>query len=140
VNRAHWQLLAEERVKDAGLLLGGGHWAAAYYLAGYAIECGLKACVLAYVANNPEIIFREMMFSKNCWTHNIGDLVAVSGLEAIRRTDADMNLVLGINWTIVQKWNETTRYEFKSELDAKRLYEAVTHHNDGVLPWIRIRW
>lgn len=33
VKRADWQKLAEERVKDAKVLLDGGQWSAAYYLA-----------------------------------------------------------------------------------------------------------
>ncbi len=32
VKRGDWQKLAEERVKDAKVLLDGGQWAAAYYL------------------------------------------------------------------------------------------------------------
>jgi hypothetical protein len=38
------KMLAETRVADAEALLQAGRWAAAYYLLGYAIECGLKAC------------------------------------------------------------------------------------------------
>jgi len=35
------KILAETRVADAMALLQAGRWAAAYYLLGYAIECGL---------------------------------------------------------------------------------------------------
>jgi hypothetical protein len=140
VNRLHWQQLAEERVQDSKLLLDGGQWAAAYYLAGYAIECGLKSCVLAYVEKNADVIYREKKYSEKCWTHDIGTLVDVSGLEAIRLAEAYANPDFGVNWGVVQKWNEQTRYQFKAEADAKRIYEAVTHHVNGVLPWIRIHW
>ena len=37
-------LLANARVADAEALLQSRRWAAAYYLLGYAVECGLKAC------------------------------------------------------------------------------------------------
>ena len=40
-------------------LLAGGRWTGAYYLGGYAVECGLKACILARVGATPEIIFDE---------------------------------------------------------------------------------
>ncbi len=45
MNRLEFQAMAEERIVDASLLLVGGQWSAAYYLAGYAVECGLKACI-----------------------------------------------------------------------------------------------
>jgi hypothetical protein len=140
MDRAHWQNLAHERVRDAKLLLDGGQWAAAYYLAGYAIECGLKSCVLAYVEKNPDIVFREKRYIEKCWTHDIGILVDASGLEAMRRADSLANPALGVNWGVVQKWSEKTRYEFTSEADARRLYDAVTHHVNGVLPWIQTHW
>ena len=44
MNRSDLQLLSEGRVEDAEALLEAGRWAAAYYLLGYAVECGLKAC------------------------------------------------------------------------------------------------
>jgi hypothetical protein len=39
--------MAGERVRDAAALLKARRWSAAYYLAGYAAECGLKACVVS---------------------------------------------------------------------------------------------
>ena len=45
MNRTDLQLLAEDRLKDAGVLLANGRFGAAYYLAGYAVECALKACI-----------------------------------------------------------------------------------------------
>ena len=49
MNRTNLQRLAEERARDAELLLEGGQWSGAFYLAGYAVECGLKSCVLARI-------------------------------------------------------------------------------------------
>jgi HEPN domain-containing protein len=37
--------LALRRLKEAQVLFDGGCWAGAYYLAGYAVECALKACI-----------------------------------------------------------------------------------------------
>jgi hypothetical protein len=45
VNRVEPQRLAKERISDAKVLLGARHWVGAYYLAGYAVECALKACI-----------------------------------------------------------------------------------------------
>ncbi len=44
MNRSSLQNLANERIKDAEALLMAGRWSGAYYLAGYAVECALKAC------------------------------------------------------------------------------------------------
>ena len=51
MDRLQWQQLAERWLVDAKALLDAHRWSAAYYLAGYAVECGLKACVLARVAS-----------------------------------------------------------------------------------------
>lgn len=37
--------LALLRLKEAQVLFANGCWSGAYYLAGYAIECALKACI-----------------------------------------------------------------------------------------------
>jgi len=62
MNRADWQKLASERVKDAKALLKTKRWAGAYYLAGYAVECGLKSCIIAYLMKRDE--FPERRFSE----------------------------------------------------------------------------
>jgi HEPN domain-containing protein len=49
VNRAELRQLASDRIEDARILLAGGRWSAAYYLLGYAVETGLKACILKLV-------------------------------------------------------------------------------------------
>ena len=91
MNRAHWQNLAEERVLDADVLLQAGRWAGAFHLIGYAVESGLKSCVLAYMENGTaDVIFRERKFSDNCWTHNIEELVRLAGL----RSALDLDITL----------------------------------------------
>ena len=46
VNRRSFQQLADLRLREADALLQVKEWSGAYYLAGYAIECGLKARVV----------------------------------------------------------------------------------------------
>ena len=46
MTRAEFQRLAEQRLVEAKVLLDEGHWDGAYYLAGYAVELALKACVI----------------------------------------------------------------------------------------------
>jgi HEPN domain-containing protein len=45
MNRTEFQSLAEVRIREAKALLDAGLWDGAYYLAGYAVECALKACI-----------------------------------------------------------------------------------------------
>ena len=45
MNRNHFQQLADVRIDEAAVLLVRGKSDGAYYLAGYAVECGLKACI-----------------------------------------------------------------------------------------------
>jgi hypothetical protein len=141
VNRADFQQLADLRIAEAHALLTlpvpvpmpDG----AYYLAGYAVECALKACITK--GYRPEE-WPEKQFVADCHTHEILKLVRLADLEKDRAADAAANPNLGKNWSIVKDWTEQSRYERHSLAKAQRLYEAVTHATDGVLPWIKVRW
>ncbi len=52
MDRADFQRLALDHIADAKALLAARRWGGAYYLAGYAVECGLKACILVRVASD----------------------------------------------------------------------------------------
>jgi len=45
-SQAEFQQLANERLDEAKALLNLGKWGGAYYLAGYAVELALKACII----------------------------------------------------------------------------------------------
>jgi hypothetical protein len=139
VNRQEARQLADEWVADAKILLDAGRWHAAYYLAGYAVECGLKACVLAYVERTG-IIFQDKRFAERCYTHDLAALVKAADLEMVFGLDIAANPALGANWRTAERWNVDRRYQTTSEADARGLYQAVTPNANGVLPWIRVRW
>jgi hypothetical protein len=110
-------------------------------LIGYAVESGLKSCVLAHIeSSNADVIFRERKCSDNCWTHNIEELVRLAGLRSILDLDMAANKQLSINWIYATQWKEISRYQTATKFDARRLYQAVADAADGVLPWIRKRW
>jgi HEPN domain-containing protein len=140
MTRADWQQIAEERLFATQALLAAHNWPSAYYLAGYAVECGLKSCILARVAIVPEIIFLEKRFSEKCWTHEIEELMKLAALEAIRDADFAANLVLGANWEIAKKWSEKSRYQMKTQTEAEELYNAIADTANRVMQWIRARW
>lgn len=93
MDRAGWQQIAEDRILDAKALLDADRWACAYYVAGYAVECALKSCVLKYVAESG-VIFDDEKWAKQVRTHDLGTLVKLANLEAPFGVDlgADQNL------------------------------------------------
>ena len=109
-------------------------------LAGYAVECGLKACIVNRVTAAAGIIFEDRKFSDKCWTHSIDELVKLAGLEATRKSDSAANPAFDGNWTIVQKWSEQARYQTTARNDAQNLLDAITDPLNGVMQWIRVRW
>jgi HEPN domain-containing protein len=140
VDRLQWQQLAERRLKDARALLEAHRLAAAYYLAGYAVEAGLKSCVLKRLAAEPEVIFEERRFSERCWTHSIEDLVKLAGLEEARKVDTAANPVQAKSWVYVKDWSETARYQTAvTHHKAKKLYKAITDKQNGVIQCVRAR-
>jgi HEPN domain-containing protein len=139
MNRAELQQLAEERLDDAQVLLAGNRWTAAYYLAGYAVECGLKSCVLAYVLESG-IIFQDKKFAGECWTHNVENLVKLARLQEKQGLAISANRALRNNWMVVKDWTETSRYETKSESEAQKLFDAINDPQDGVMQWVKTHW
>lgn len=139
MNRATLQLLSDERIADAQALLAAKQWAGAYYLAGYALECALKSCVLVYI-DRTGIIFEDKKYVQNCWTHDIQDLVRQAGLTVERDKASGTNISLGQNWMIAKDWSEASRYRMSTQLQATKLIHALTDNINGVIPWVENYW
>jgi HEPN domain-containing protein len=143
VNRKQLQNVAKARLKDAKALLGRKRWAGAYYLSGYAIECGLKACLLRYLGES-DAVFGESGYLKklaDCWTHDLVKLVNLAGLDAEFGTARRANPALEAHWGVVKDWMETSRYaDERPEAEARAMFEAVSEKPDGVFQWIPSRW
>jgi hypothetical protein len=110
MNRQEAKALADSWVADSQTLLDAGRWHAAYYLIGYAIECGLKACVLAYI-DGSGIIFQDKKYAERCFTHDIEALVKAANLEEARGLAVAANAQLGVNWLNVKDWEVNVRYQ-----------------------------
>lgn len=142
MNRAELQRLAAERIRDAELLLAGAQWSAAYYLAGYAVEIALKSCILHHI-ERMGVIFKDRDYLNKlskCWTHELEKLLELANLVVEMGLAAQGNLALRIYWGTVKDWKETSRYEQKTEAQARNLHEAITQDPDGVLKWIQKHW
>jgi HEPN domain-containing protein len=137
VNRTDFQTLADVRIAEAKALLDQGHWPGAYYLAGYAVECALKACIAKLTMAGD---FPDKGFADKCYTHFIDKLVELAGLKAQKDADAKASPALQTSWIAVGAWTESSRYVVKTEAEAKDLYAAITDPTNGVLPWVKSRW
>jgi hypothetical protein len=138
MNRNDFKKLSTLRSKEAKTLLAAGQFAGAYYLAGYAIECALKACISKQTQKHD---FPDKDIVKESYTHNLDGLLKTAGLAADFKTDAHANKDLETNWAVIKDWSEDVRYETTiAEADAKDLYSAITNKTNGVLPWLRKRW
>lgn len=127
--------IAESRIREAEVLLRGGHHAAAIYLAGYAVECYLKLAVCTRLSWDTLLAtFR---------VHDLEGLLLYSGFDKELRADerviesfAKMSAIWRMEGT------ESVRYRKPGEFDestAKRFLEYVCDPETGVVPWLRSR-
>lgn len=137
MNRFDLQLLASERIADAQGLLATGNWSGAYYIAGYSVECALKACIAKSIRAED---FPDKKLANDAYTHNLETLVTLANLTAIRESLRKLNTHFASNWSVVKNWTEKSRYQLWTESDAREIVDAISHPQDGVLPWIRIHW
>jgi len=136
--KSEFQALAEIRLLESKALLELRMWDGAYYLAGYAVELALKACIIKTLMATDA--FPDKEFSKDCYTHAIEKLVGLARLESLRKlaTAADSNLEN--NWLTTRDWSEQKRYHKISETEAEPLYNAIADDAHGVLQWIKTQW
>jgi HEPN domain-containing protein len=137
MNRIDFQEIAEVRLRESVALLAAGFPDGAYYLAGYAVECALKACI---AKRTREHDFPEMKAVNESHTHNLKDLLRLARLnielDAAIGADPGMASVLDK----VQEWSEATRYQRKTFQEATALLTAIEYQAGGLLPWIRLHW
>ncbi len=122
---------------DAEALLASGRWAAAYYLLGYAVECALKASVARQFRQHE---VPERKFVNSFYTHNLDELLVISGLETEFENRARLDAAFQDNWTTIKKWKESVRYDVSiQEQRARRMHDAVANETIGILTWMRTR-
>lgn len=137
MNRADFQRLANERISNGRVLLAARHWSAAYYLAGYGVECALKACIATLMKSEE---FPDKKFAEKCWTHNLAQLLDLTGLRGDFEATLAADAALEDNWKTVKAWTEESRYARATKTEAENLYAAITDKKHGVLSWLKLRW
>jgi len=137
MNRNEFQDLALTRLEEAQILLKNRKYDGAYYLCGYSIECGLKACI---AKQTKRYDFPDKNVVNESYTHNLTKLLKAAGLENRLNDFTKENKKLNSNWAVVKDWTELSRYKKVSEKKAKDLYDAVANKRNGVLQWIKQNW
>ena len=122
MNRQHFQRLAKIRLQESRLLLNNGQYSGSYYLAGYAIECALKACI---AKSYQRYDFPEKKKVNDSHTHSLENLVSIANLESVLSNQASANTSFSANWAVARDWKETSRYEIKTRRDALDLYHSI---------------
>jgi HEPN domain-containing protein len=131
-DRDTFRHLAELRLSEAKLLYANGLASGAYYLAGYAVECALKAVIAAGFRAN-EVPDKSRV--NNIYTHNLKDLLNLAGLKSPLENDMNEVSELRESWATISKWSEHARYEIWTSDAAPTMLEAVGA-DKGLLQWL----
>jgi HEPN domain-containing protein len=137
LKRRDLRQLAVLRLKEAQSLHRSGFWPGAYYLAGYAVECALKACV-ARATERYE--FPELERVRSSYTHDLLRPLRVAKLHESLKEAMRQEPRLASNWATVGEWSEEARYEQRSQADAANLLVALQDRKYGVLAWLKKHW
>jgi HEPN domain-containing protein len=136
VTRYDFQKLGLIRLEEARVLLRDEKYAGCYYLSGYVVECGLKACI-ARLTRRYDFPDRSL---QGVYTHNLTQLLNMAKLAVAQTSEAKRDDKFKFNWQAAKDWNEQSRYESPGKKQAEELFDAVANRKHGVLRWIRQHW
>jgi len=136
MNRVDFQEIAELRLQESKALLSAGFPDGAYYLAGYAIECALKACI---AKRTREHDFPEKE-SKDFYIHDLDKLLGFAKLKSEFELVLRANPAMNANWIMAKNWSEKSRYERITVAEATELLKAIEDQTGGLLPWVQKHW
>ncbi|MDA1312673.1 MAG: HEPN domain-containing protein [Acidobacteria bacterium] len=137
MTRKDFQELAEIRLNDARALLRVKRYDGAYYLAGYAVECALKACPAKRIK---QYDFPDRDFVKKAYTHDLAELLRLANIEKEFEREQRKDPDLSINWNVTKGWTEQSRYERHGKQIAEKMVNAVGDSRHGVLQCLREFW
>lgn len=137
MNRGDLRKLAQLRLTEANLLLASRRPSGAYYLAGYAIECALKACIAKQFKRSE---FPDKRMVNDSYTHDLVKLIRLAGLEPDLEANSGADPAFETYWAVTKDWSEESRYSFSSQLKARDLVEAISEPSHGVIQWVRTKW
>lgn len=145
-SRTEFQLLSGKRLDEAKALQSAGHYEAAFYLAGYAVECGLKAAVCKTL--RIDLFNLSTDLHKGFKTHRLDYLIVLAGLSVQLANDAaaDTSLSVAANpfvnppsgvdrW---QSWTEEVRYNVVACPDT--VSHNFVNNVERFISWLENHW
>jgi HEPN domain-containing protein len=137
MKRNDLRALAITRLNEARLLLTNRHWDGAYYLAGYAVELAIKACI---AKRTERFDFPDKDHANNSWSHDWLKLIRAAALEEALQHEEIRDPFFLLNWKAVQGWKVDSRYNRNGETEATKLIAAIEDRRHGVLRWLKQHW
>lgn len=137
MRRLDLQKLAQIRFDDSVHLLNAQSFSSAYYLAGYSIELGLKACIARQIRSE-EIPDKNLI--QKIFSHEFLKLVGLAGLARELSDAQNADTQFQAYWGIASEWSPDSRYAITDPTSAQLLVAAIGDPNHGVLRWIRAFW
>lgn len=137
IYRKDLKALAFARLREAKVLLVNEEYSGAYYLAGYVIECALKACIAKQTLRHE---FPDKKRTDKSWTHNLEALLGAAELLTSLQAESKSKPRFSANWDVVKDWSETSRYKNWNQREAEELIRAVSESKHGVLTWLKHHW
>lgn len=137
MNRRDLQNLSNLRSREAQALFRAKQFSGAYYLAGYALECGLKACIAKQFKRYE---FPDRKIVNDSWTHDLKKLTAIARLDEARLQRAAQDEIFRRNWDVTMLWSEESRYRTTDKSNCKALLDAIMEEHHGLIPWIKALW
>lgn len=138
MNKSDLETLVDIRISEARVLLESENYQGSYYLAGYALECAIKACISKQVR---QYDFPNKELAQKSHQHKLTDLLGVAGLKQKLSEKERADLDFKLNWAVAKDWTVESRYECSIESSkANDFFQAVTDENSGVLAWLKTFW
>src|SRR5262249_955863 len=107
------------------------------YLAGYAIECAIKACIAKQTKRHD---FPDKEIANKCYVHKLEPLIVLAGKSVELDIESKIDPAFAVHWTVVKNWSEQSRYELHAEKKARDMVLAVSDKKHGVLRWLKQHW
>jgi HEPN domain-containing protein len=122
------RVLADERISEAKALLANSCYSGAYYLAGYAVEFGLKAIFTRDLGN---YMMPDKRAVEQGHSHNLKQLAGSCGLNP------EEDAVIRISWNVVaSSWSPEARYRLHTESRSIEMVKSA----EEVLAWLKPNW
>ena len=133
MDRDDLKTLANLRLAEANALLSVGLPSGAYYLAGYAVESGLKAIIAGQTRQHD---FPDRRRADDSFVHDLEKLCRTAGLNEALSDALGADPRLKRNWECAIEWSVASRYLLHDRNEAQDMLNAVGDETDGVLQWI----